>query len=90
MREFYSKYQKSEEMLASFLFLFFLWLLIEVYLLNGILYLLNTSNKTLKKYWKMEKKIREKSGKFVSPKMWEPWFYSQWLLISCVSIQWND
>ena len=32
-------------------------------------------NKTLKKYWKMEKntgKVREKSGNFVSPEKWEP------------------
>ena len=34
----------------------------EVYLLNRFLYLLNSSNKTLKK-------ILEKSGKFVSPKL---------------------
>ena len=29
-------------------------------------------NKTLKKYWKMEKKILEKSGNFVSLEKWEP------------------
>ena len=31
-------------------------------------------NKTLKKYWKIGKKIleREKSGNFVSPEKWEP------------------
>ena len=32
-------------------------------------------NKTLTKYWKMEKntgKVREKSGNFVSPEKWEP------------------
>ena len=28
--------------------------------------------KTLKKYWKMEKKNPEKVGTFVSPKMWKP------------------
>ena len=30
-------------------------------------------NKTLKKYWKIGKKILEKSGNFVSPEKWEPW-----------------
>ena len=29
-------------------------------------------NKTLKKYWKIGKKIREKSGNFVSLEKWEP------------------
>ena len=29
-------------------------------------------NKTLKKYWKIGKKILEKSGNFVSPEKWEP------------------
>ena len=38
------------------IFIFFLWTLFEVNLLNRFLYLLNSSNKTLKKYWKMEKK----------------------------------
>ena len=48
----------------------------EVYLLNKFLYLLNSLNKTLKKYWKIEKNILEKSGKFVSPKIWEPWYHT--------------
>ena len=29
-------------------------------------------NKTFKKYWKIGKKILEKSGNFVSPEKWEP------------------
>ena len=60
IREFYPKYWKNKGILDSF----FLGFLIEVYLLNSL-------NKTLKKYWKM-KKILVKSRKFVSPKMWEP------------------
>ena len=50
VREFYPKYWKNEEILASFYFYFFSYLLIEVYLLNRFLYLLNSFNKTLKKY----------------------------------------
>ena len=30
-------------------------------------------DKVLKKYWKIEEKILEKSGNFVSPEKWEPW-----------------
>ena len=30
-------------------------------------------NKTFKKYWKIGKKILEKSGNFVSPEKWEPY-----------------
>ena len=44
------------------------------YLLKCIKFLVR-KNKTLKKYWKMEKntgKVREKSGNFVSPEKWEP------------------
>ena len=62
MREFYPKYWKSEEILASFYFIFFTDFLIEVYLLNRFFYLLNSLNKTLKKYWEIEKntgKVRE-------------------------------
>ena len=48
---------------SQFLFLVFLWFfLIEVYLLNRILYLLNPLNETLKKILEMEKntgKVRE-------------------------------
>ena len=33
--------------------------------------------KDLKKYWKNGKKILEKSGNFVSPEKWEPW-YTTW------------
>ena len=45
-----------------------------MYLLNRFLYLSNSSNKT----WK---KLLEKSGKFVSPQMWEPCLlmHLQWL-----------
>ena len=32
----------------------------------------NKENKTLKKNWKIGKKILEKSGTFVSPEKWEP------------------
>ena len=70
------KYWKTERILASFYSIFFSNFLIEVYLLNRFLHLLNSLNETLIKYWKMEKnteKIREKSGNFVSFKMWEPW-----------------
>ena len=49
VREFYPKYWKSEEILASFYFYFFSDFLIEVYLLNRFLYFLNSLNKTLKK-----------------------------------------
>ena len=53
MREFYPKYWKNEEILGSFYFYFFSDFLIEVYLLNRFLYVLNPLNKTPKKYWKM-------------------------------------
>ena len=50
--------------LSSFYFyVFFSDFLIDVYLLNGFLYLVNSLNKTLKKYWKTEKKILEKYWK---------------------------
>ena len=39
---------------------------------NRFLYLLNSLNKMLKKILENGKKILEKSGKFVSPKVWEP------------------
>ena len=42
VREFYLKYWKNEEILASFSFYFFSTLLIEVYLLNRFLYVLNS------------------------------------------------
>ena len=45
----------KEGILARFYFYFFSDFLIEVYLLN-------TLNKTLKKYWKMEKKIWKSQG----------------------------
>ena len=69
VRQFYPKYWKSEAIWASFYFKFFSDLLIEVYLLNRFLYLLKSLNKTLQN----RRKILEKSGKFVSPRMWEPW-----------------
>ena len=50
--------------------------IIEVYLFNRFLYLLNSLNETLKKYWKWKENtgiVREKLGKFGSLKMWEPW-----------------
>ena len=47
---------KVKGILASFYFYFFSDFLIEVYLLNRLLYLVNSLNKTLKKYWKMETK----------------------------------
>ena len=34
----------------------------EVYLLNKFLYFLNSLNKTLKKYWNMERKYWESRG----------------------------
>ena len=57
VREFYPKCWKRERILASFYFYFFSNFLIEVSLLNRFLYLLNSLNETLKKYWKIEKKI---------------------------------
>ena len=62
IREFYPKYWKSEEILAGFYFYFFSDFLIEVYLLNRFLYLLNSLNKTLKKYWRMERKSWKNQG----------------------------
>ena len=73
--EFYPKYWKTGNftqntgILASFYFSFDF--LIGVYLLNRVLYLLNSLNETLKNSGKW-KEILEKSGKFVSPQMWEP------------------
>ena len=63
VREFYPEYWKSQGILASFLPGF----LIEVYLLNRLLYLLNLWNKTLKilengkKYWKVRKICQSES-----------------------------
>ena len=51
--QFYPKYWKNEEILASSYFSFDF--LIEVYLLNSL-------NKTLKKYWKMERKYWKSQG----------------------------
>ena len=62
MREFYPKYWKSKDFLTSFYFYFFSDFLIEVYLLNRFLYLLNSLNKTLK-LLENGKKILEKSEK---------------------------
>ena len=58
MGQFYPKYQKSEDIYFYFFSEFF----IEVYLLKKILYLLNSSNITLKKYWKMERKYWKSQG----------------------------
>ena len=46
--------------------------LIEVYLLERVLYLLNPLNETLENGKKNTGKVLERSGKFVSPKMREP------------------
>ena len=54
MREFYPKYWKSNDVLAIFYFSFFSDILIEVYLVNRFLYLLNSSNKTLKNTGKVK------------------------------------
>ena len=43
-----------------------------MYLLNKFLYFLNSLNKTQKNTGNVNK-ILEKSRKFISPKMWEPW-----------------
>ena len=53
---------ENEDILASFYFDFFSDFLIEVYLLNRFLYLLNLSNKTLRKYWKMGGKYWKNHG----------------------------
>ena len=53
---------KVREFQPVYIFIFFFDFSIEVYLLNRFLYLLNSLNKMLKKYWKMEKstgKVRE-------------------------------
>ena len=54
-REFYPKHRKKE-ILVSFYLYFSYDFLIEVYLLNVFLYLLNSSNKTLKKILEIERK----------------------------------
>ena len=61
MKEFYPKYWKSEDIVASFYFYFYSDFLIEVYLINKFLCLLNSSNKTLKKkiLENGKKKVRE-------------------------------
>ena len=64
MGQFYLKYWKSENILACFYFVLFFFsdFFIEVYLLKRFLYLLSSSNKTLKKYWKWKEnngKVRE-------------------------------
>ena len=56
VREFYPKYWKSQGILGIFYVNLSSDFLIEVYLLDRSLYLLNSLNKTLKKYWKMEEK----------------------------------
>ena len=57
VREFHPKYWKNEGILP----------------INRFLYFLNSLNDTLKKLLENGRKILEKSGKFISPKMWEPW-----------------
>ena len=84
--EFHPKYWKNEGILpkilekwghfSQFLYYFFLLLLIEVYVLNWFIYFLNSLN--AEKILENGKKILEKSWKFVSPKMWEPWLY--WMI----------
>ena len=68
MREFYIKHWKNDKILASFYFYFFSDFLIEMYLLNRFLYILNSLNTKLEN----GKKVLEKSWKYVSPKIWEP------------------
>ena len=67
---------ENEGILANFYFIFSPKFLFEVYLLNKFLYLLNSLNKTLKNTGKLKKKytgkVGGKSGKYVSPKMFEP------------------
>ena len=49
--------QNTRKLREVFIYYFFFSnFLIEVYLLNRVLYLLNSFNETLKKYWKMENK----------------------------------
>ena len=48
--------------------------------MNGVLFakmdqVFSKENKTLKKYWKIGKKILEKSGNFVSLEKWKPHKY---------------
>ena len=72
VRGSHPKYWKTEGILTRFYFIFSLIFLIEMYLLDRFFYLLNSLNKTLKNILENIKKILEKSGKFVSLKMWEP------------------
>ena len=58
VRQYDPKYWKNEDILASF----FPEFLIEVYLLNRFLCFLDSLNKTLKKYWKMERKYWKSQG----------------------------
>ena len=75
VRENHTKYWKIEgisEKIICYFSMIFKWTV--YYLLKCIKFLVR-KNKTLKKYWKMEKntgKVREKSGNFVSPEKWEP------------------
>ena len=78
VRENHTKYWKIEgisEKIICYFSMIFKWTV--YYLLKCIKFLVR-KNKTLKKYWKMEKntgKVREKSGNFVSPEKWEPWLH---------------
>ena len=63
VREFWAKYWKNEEILASFYFYFLSDFLIEVYSLNRFWCLLNSLNKMLKKYSGKWKENTGKSGK---------------------------
>ena len=64
VRKFYQKYWKNEGILPS-VYLYF------SQIFNKVFYLLNSLNKIVK-----NGQILKKSGKFVSPKMGEPWFLS--------------
>ena len=66
MRNFYPIYWKSEDILASFCIF-----LVQVPLLNRFFYLLNSANKTPKKFTGKWKENTGNVRKFVSLKMWE-------------------
>ena len=60
--EFYPTYCKTEGILASFYFYFFSDFLIEVYLLNRVLYLLNSLNEKILENGKNTGKVSLKIG----------------------------
>ena len=67
VRENHTKYWKIEGNSDKYCLLF------SVVFNSDVYYLLKWLKKqNIKKYWKMEKKILEKSRNFVSPEKWEP------------------